>query len=64
MEQLYRYAGYDEVHSYTGLKNYYNDTKENIMSYLRSSSEFIEGTSEEEKEKHLEDWFNCYTTAL
>lgn len=64
MEILYQYAGYDMVHKISNLKNHYIDTKENIIKYLHSQLEFIEGTTEEEKEKYFEEWFQCYTKPL
>jgi hypothetical protein len=61
-EQLYYYAGYDRMHLETGMKNFYYDTKENIINHLKSTSEFKEGTTQEEIDAHIEEWFKCYTT--
>jgi hypothetical protein len=44
------------------MKNFYYDTKENIINYLKSISEFKEGTTQEEINENLEQWFKCYTT--
>ena len=61
-EPIYYYAGYDMVHQLSPLKNFFYDTKENIINYLRESFEYEEGTPQEEIEEHLEAMFECYTT--
>ncbi len=61
MEQLYYYAGYDRLHRDTGIKNFYWDTKENIVKYLTSTIEFKDGTSKEAMEESIELMFECYT---
>lgn len=62
--RLYYYAGYDHVHRFSKIKNFYWDTKENIINYLKSQSEFKEGTTQEEIDEYIEIMFNCYTTGM
>lgn len=59
--KLYYYAGYDRLHLESTIRNFYWDTKENILLTLRTNSEFKEGTTQEEIDAYLEDVFNCYT---
>lgn len=58
------YAGYDMLHKECRIKNFYFDTKENIKNLLRSKCEFIEGTTEEEVEEHLNQMIDCYTHSV
>lgn len=59
--KLYYYAGYDHVHRFSGIRNFYWDTKENIINYLKSKCEFVKVTTREEIDEHIEMMFNCYT---
>jgi hypothetical protein len=59
--KLYYYAGYDSVHRLSKIKNFYWDTKENIINYLKSQCEFKEGTTQEEIDENIELMFKCYT---
>jgi hypothetical protein len=61
---LYYYAGYDKVHQESKLKNFYKDTKENIINYLKENITFSEGTSQDWIDTHLEKWFNIHTTKV
>lgn len=63
-KELYYYAGYDMVHKLTNIKNFYWDTKENIINYLKSQCEFIEGTTQKEIDEHIELMFKCYTRSI
>lgn len=58
----YFYAGYDILHTESGLKNFYVGTKKEITGYLRSVIEFKEGTSKDEIEEYLNLMFKTYTT--
>lgn len=60
--KLYYYAGYDRVHKESNIKNFYWDTKENIINYLKSQCEFKEGTTQEEIDENIEIMFKCYTS--
>lgn len=61
---LYHYYGNDMIHRISDIKNNYTDTKENILNYLRSVCEFVEGTTEIEVEAHIQSMFRCYTTKV
>ena len=62
--KLYYYAGYDRVHRLSKIKNFYLDTKENIINYLKSQCEFKEGMTQYEIDEYIEMMFNCYTTGI
>lgn len=61
---LYRYYGSDMVHRISDIKNNYIDTKENILNNIRGNYTFVEGTTEEEIEAHVQRAFKCYTTKM
>lgn len=62
-EILYRYEGNDWIHLQmmkNGFKNYYTDTKENIMAYLDEQMEFEPEVKEDEIKKMKKQWFKTY----